>query len=118
MLSEKAIKGLISATPEKRYKSFLNTVTDTETVWVGSPKSQDYTTGEDGFSYIPLWPQQEFVISYVETHYPIEIHDFVEKCIELDDTTRFSVFPTENNTYIVTAKKLCQDIIKHLEELE
>ena len=121
MLNKNAIEGLINSTPEKRYKSFLNTVTDLEEVWLLCSNEGYATFDEDGFINVLLWPQKEFCdyfISNNEEAVSIEIHDFLEKCKELDDTIRFMIFPTNVDSYVVTIEKLCLDIQEHLDELE
>ncbi len=47
----------------------------------------------------------------------IEIHKFLEKCKTLDKSIRFMVFPTDVDTYVVTADRLREDIQEHLDEL-
>lgn len=121
MLSEKAINGLIKASPEKRYKNFLNTVTDLEEVWLLYSENGYATADFDGFIHILLWPQKEFCkynISKDKKPCSLEIHEFLEKCKDLDNSIRFMVFPTDINSYVVTAEQLCSDITEHLEEIE
>ena len=121
MLNEKAINGLTKASPEKRYKNFLNTVTDLEEVWLLSSKNGYATVEFDGFIHILLWPQKEFckcVFSEDEKPCSFEIHEFLEKCKNLDNSIRFMVFPTEVDSYVVTAEQLYSDIAEHLEEIE
>lgn len=120
MLNEKAIKGLLGAAPEKRYKSFLNTVTDLEEVFVGlAIDKQVFVTNDEGLTL--LWPYKEFcelMLSSNQIPKAIEIHDFLEYCRSLEDSAMFSIFPTNENSYIVSAKQLILDIQEHLDELE
>ena len=121
MLNSKAMVGLIKATPEKRYKSFLNTVTDLEEVWLLSSQTGQTTLTVDDFIHVLIWPREEFcksMISDGQKPISIEIHHFLEECKALDDSIRFMVFPTNENSYVVTAKQLCLDIQEHLDELE
>lgn len=48
----------------------------------------------------------------------IEVHDFLEQSKALEDSTCFSIFPTHENSYIVSAKQLYADIQEHLDEVE
>lgn len=120
MLNKKAIEGLLKTTPEKRYKSFLNTVADREEIWVLiSTDKKTLAVSEDG--YILLWPYKEFcelMLSPNLNPQTIEVHDFLEQYITLGNSTGFSIFPTNENSYIVSAEQLCMDIQEHLDELE
>ena len=58
VLSEKAIEGLINASPEKRYKSFLNTVTDLEMIWIMPLVDEDDDSKTKNI-YAVLWPCKE-----------------------------------------------------------
>ena len=120
MLNEKAINGLLRATPEKRYKSFLNTVADWEEVFVGvTPIEKIFATDDKGC--ILLWSHREIcelMISSNQIPRAIDIHDFLEYCGSIGDSTMFSIFPTNENSYIVSAKQLILDVNKHLDEVE
>lgn len=120
MLNEKAINGLLRATPEKRYKSFLNTVTDLEEVFVGfTPGENVFATDNNGLTL--LWSHEEIcelMLSSNQIPRSIEIHDFLEYCKSIDGSSMFSVFPTSESSYIVSAKQLILDIQEHLDELE
>ena len=121
MLNDKALNGLIKASPEKRYKSFLNTITDLEEVWLLISKEGYALIELDGLMHVLVWPRKEFcefLLSEGEKPISIEIHDFLNKCRSLDKTLRFMVFPTETDSYVVTAERLCEDIQAHLEEIE
>lgn len=120
MLNEKAIAGLLEASPEKRYKSFLNMVADLEAIWLSSSTAQALHT-VDMVTCMSLWPCQEICELMLPTGQEamsIEIHDFLEQCTALDDTVSFMVFPTNKNSYKVTVQQLCLDIQEHLDELE
>ena len=98
------INGLRKASPEKRYKSFLNTVADVE-----------------GYIYVMVWPHREFcefMQSEDEKPVSMEVHNFLENCSKLNASVRFMVFPTEANAYMVSAEQLCADIQDHLDEVE
>ena len=86
-----------------------------------SSKDGYTTVDSDGFVHILLWPQKEFckyVMSEGEKPCSLEIHEFLEKCKDLNDSIRFMVFPTNIDSYVVTAKQLYTDITEHLEEIE
>lgn len=121
MLNSKAMNGLLNAPPDKRYKSFLNTVADLQEVWLLSSQDGEATLTLNGFIHVLLWPREEFcrlMMTHDQETMPIEVHDFLEKCKKLDNSTRFMVFPTKENSYIVTAEQLCRDIQDHLDEVE
>lgn len=120
MIGDKAIEGLLKADPQKRYRSFLDTVTDREEVWLLSSEEGEATVELDGVLHVLVWPRKEFceLMMSSDQPVPIEIHEFLEQCNSLDDSVRFMVFPTNENSYIVTAEQLCTDIQAHLDELE
>ena len=120
MLNDKAINSLLSSSPEKRYKSFLNTVADWEEVFVGiTPDGNSFATDDKGC--ILLWSHKEICELMVSSHHipkVIEVHDFLKYCESIGDATMFSVFPTTENSNIVSAKQLVLDINEHLDEVE
>ena len=121
MLSARAVEGLLSAPPEKRYKSFLNTVTDLEEIWFISGKSGYSSIDIDGYIHILVFPRKEFceiLMSDDERPYSMEVHDFLGKFHSSDENIRFMVFPTKENSCIVTSHQLCEDIAAYLEEIE
>ncbi|MBQ3099512.1 MAG: DUF2750 domain-containing protein [Clostridia bacterium] len=119
MLSDKAKEGLVNASPEKRYKSFLTTVADREEVWILSSDEGCTTLDIDGYINIMVWPRKELCFS-IEGESPesIEIHDFLDYCEELDDSYRFMVFPTEVDSYIVSVEKMREDLEYYLSQVE
>lgn len=121
MINEKSFLGLRNASPEKRYKSFLNTVVDREQVWLINSKKGFVTINNDGVVFVPVWPRAEYsdyTIFEDEKPFPMEIHAFLEKCYNMEESTRFMVFPTERDAYVVTPSQLYSDIKEHLEEVE
>ncbi len=120
MLNQKAIEGLLQATPEKRYKSFLTTAADREEAWgLVSDDQNPLAIRDDGCIW--LWPYKEFcewMRSPEDVPVSIEIHELLEQCQALDPATRFRVFPTKENAYTVTAEQLCRDMQEHLDEVE
>ena len=119
-MNERYFRGILEASPEKRYKSFLNKVVDLEQVWIGVPKGV-CEDSKNADNYIVLWPLEEFSkenklsIACVE---PMEIHDFLDAYQELGKTKQFMVFPTDRDAYMVTWERLYNDIVEHLEEIE
>lgn len=121
MINEKAIKSLMQASPEKRYKNFLNTVTDLEEVWLLSSEDGYTTFDLDGFIHLLLWPRKEFCEQFIsdgEIPISMEIHEFLNNCENLDPSVRFMVFPNQSDSYVITAESLCADIQEHLDEIE
>ena len=104
----------------KKYKSFLNTVTDWEEVWISTlPKSKTPATDNEG--NILLWHYKEICESMMPSNHiskAIEIHDFLEQCRTLENTTSFNVCPSHTGSYVVSVQQLCLDIQEHLDELE
>ena len=120
-MKARALVGLWNAPSEKRYKSFLNTVTDKEYVWLINSSDGYKVFDMDGWYNIMVWPEKEFCEPFVrEGEYIdyLEIHQFLEKCNLLDKKYRFMVFPTDVNAFIVSREQLCIDLISHLEQIE
>lgn len=120
MLNAKAIEGLSKSSPKKRYKSFLTTITDRQEVWaLISNDQKTLAVNDDG--YIMVWSYIEFSELMQSPNYniiTIEVHDFLEQCKALDGSTCLSIFPTNENSYIVSAKQLCIDIQEYLDQVE
>ncbi len=120
-MNEKQLQGVMSASPEKRYKSFLTTVADLEAVWLLSSEEGYATLDVDGFIHLMIWPRKEFAELFKgndEEVMSMEIHEFVEQCKTVEENIRFMVFPTNDNSYVVDAEKLIGDINAYLEEVE
>ncbi len=121
MLTEKAKRGLENASPEKRYKSFLNMVVDSEEVWLLNSEDGYAVYEIDGTEHLMIWPHKEFCMDFMENgEQPeaIEIHEFLDNCYGEDSPTHFMVFPTRADCYVVTTEKLCEDIEEYLDEVE
>ena len=120
-MNNKKKSGLQNAPAEKRYKSFLNTVVDQESVWLLQAEDGYATFDVDGTIHLLVWPEQEFcdfIKEEGELPVAIEVHDFLEKCKAIDQSIKFMVFPTEKDSFVVTADQLCFDIEEHLAEVE
>lgn len=120
-MNEKGLIGLLNTSPEKRYKSFLSTVADSEEVWLLSSKDGYATFDEGDFIHLLIWPRKEFAEMFKnedEEAVSIEVHKFIERCETLEENIRFMVFPTDKNSYVVTTEKLTDDITAYLDEVE
>ena len=120
-MNEKRLQGMMSAPPDKRYKSFLTTVADLEEVWLLSSEDGYATFDADGYIHLLVWPRKEFAELFKgndEEVISMEIHEFVEQCKTIEENVRFMVFPTNDNSYVVDAGKLVDDINAYLEEVE
>lgn len=120
-MNNKQFEGLINAAPEKRYRSFLNTVADREEIWFIMSDEGILMTEIEEIEYMLVWPRKEFcsfmLIDEDERAISMEIHEFIEKCNDVGDL-HFMVFPTEKDTYIVHKDELIEDILEYLQEVE
>ena len=101
--------------------SQMNTVSDLGEVWLLLSKEGYAMLEIDGFAHLLAWPRKEFcafLASKNDIPTSMEIHKFLEECDKLDKYTRFMIFPTESNSYVVTTEELCEDIREHLEQIE
>ena len=120
-MNEKKKYGLINAPAEKRYKSFLNMVADNEFVWLLQAEDGYATIDIKNTIHLMIWPAQEFcefIKEDGETPTAIEVHEFLEFCKSLIEPVQFMVFPTEKDSFVVSAEQLCFDIEEHLAEVE
>ena len=121
-MNSKQYEGLIKASPEKRYKSFLNTVADEGEIWFLASEEGNATIEIDGTIYLLVWPREEFCSSMIydedEKAVFMDIYEFLEECRHIDENIEFMVFSTEEDTYVVTRERLIIDILEHLEEVE
>lgn len=107
------IEGLLSAPPEKRYKSFISTVVDKEAVWVLSNENGYATYEIENKIHLFVWPEKIFAQKFAENDIvtSIEIHDFCDRCEEVKySNLSFLVFYNGENAYCVDAEKLLNDI--------
>lgn len=120
-MNEKQFLGMMNASPEKRYKSFLTAAADLEEVWLLSSEDGYATADIEGNIHLMIWPHKEFAEAFQEENEEIismEVHEFVEMCETSEEDMRFMVFPTDKDCYIVDAEQLINDIRESLEEVE
>lgn len=120
-MKEKEFLGILSASPKKRYKNFVSTVADFEYVWLLESPGEGYGTVDiDDTMYLLVWPKKEFAEAFADgcSVTSIEVHDFCERCEQIEDHVKFMVFPNGKNTCIVDAETLLDDILEKLAELE
>ena len=112
--------GLMKASPEKRYKSFLTTVADLEDVWMLASEDGYATLELDGYIHLLIWPRREFAEAFQQEDEIIsmDVHVFLEQCKELTEDIRFMVFPTDDNAYVVDPERLISDLCEYLDEVE
>ena len=109
-MDDKKFLGLRNASPEKRYQSFLNTVTDREEVWLLDSETGYATFDAEGITYLLVWPEREFcefLQSEGERPVAIEIHDFLSRGKKLDPSVQFMVFSTERHLCGIIGTIMC-----------
>ncbi len=118
---EKYIKGVMSAPPEKRYKTFLTTAADTESVYVLSNDEGFVMYGDETVECLLVWPKKEFITfaaSEDDEPFEMDVHDFIEMCREEIGDDDVMVFPTDVDGYIVSGNSLAEDLEAFLAEVE
>ena len=118
-----AMRGLMAASAEKRYKNFLSTAADSEEVWMlASEDGYASFDTDDGKICLLVWPERCFAEWFADGDEPelVEVHDFCDRCreVEDDDAILFAVFPTEGDSFVVTPSELLSDLEEALAELE
>lgn len=113
--------GILKASPEKRYKNFISTVADREEVWMLS-NDDGYASIEDDYINLLVFPEKEYAKVFCdgEIPVPINIHDFCDRCSDLDPKSkiRFMVFPNGANAFVVDGEKIFNDIMEELDKIE
>ena len=121
MLSEKYIKSVLSAPPEKRYKTFLTKATDEESVWVLVRDEGIVMHADETGAYLLCWPAKEFAeIFALDGDVPceIEVHDFISLCREEILEEKIMVFPADNDSFVMSGTNLANDLEIFLNEVE
>ena len=122
MKNDMRFKGLWNTTAEKRYKHFITYTVDNEGVWLLTSEDGYATIDIDGFIHLLAWPSKEFAIAYNEEDTPVEIdiHEFCERCEDMmnEENTRFMIFPTDKDAWIVSTQDLLNDLAEELDRVE
>lgn len=120
MRKNREFLGILNASPEKRYKNFVSTVADFEEVWLLESIEGYATVDKDDIIYLLVWPKKEFAEKFKNGDHPVavEVHEFCERCKKIEDNIKFMVFPNGNDTCIVDADTILNDILEKLEEIE
>ena len=118
----KMLLGIINAPIRKRYKNFVNTVVDTEEVWL-LDGGNGYCTYDDGVKInIIVYPFKEFASYFSEGATPVamEIHEFCNECKKMfgESDYFFAVSPNNENAIQVTPQQLYYDLMEALAEVE
>lgn len=113
--------GILKASPEKRYKNFIATVADREEVWMLS-NDDGYASIDDDYINLFVFPEKEYAEVFCDGEIPvsINIHDFCDRCSELDPKSkvRFMVSPNGTNAFVVDVEKMFNDITEALDRIE
>ena len=127
MNNDPRFEGLWNATAEKRYKHFVTYVADYESVWLLSNKDGVATIDVDEYIHLLVFPSIEFATAYTlvahsenDTPMEMDIHEFCEHCKDMinEKSTRFMVFPTDKDAWIISTEDLLTDLIENLEQVE
>lgn len=106
----KKFNGIWNAKADKRYKTFVTTAADTESVWLCKK------------STIHVWPGKEYALRLFPenelSHW--DVHDF---CALLSDMSKdrssiICVFPTDKDYLEAHPQKLLMDLQEELDRLE
>ena len=121
MIQMNRIEGLLSASPEKRYRNFIGTVVDREEVWLLSSEDGYATYDDENYTNLLVWSEKQFAEMFADgdNAIPIGIHDFCERCKEmLDDNIGFLVFYNGKDAYWADANRILNDIQEELSLVE
>ena len=112
------LNGVRSASPEKRYRNFINTAADREQVWVLSSEDGFATWDEDDMIRLIVFPTQDAAELFADGDrpFPIEVHDFLQRCREIreNDHFGFMVYPNGIDAFVVSTDRMIQDLTEAL----
>lgn len=117
----KRFEGLLSASPEKRYKNFISTVVDREEVWILSNGNGYATYDDENYTNLLIWSEKQFAEMFADgdNAVSIEIHDFCQRCKEmLNNNIGFLVFYNGQDAYWADTNKILNDIQEELSLVE
>lgn len=124
--NDPSIRYIWAAPPEKRYKHFIHTVADQESLWLAGNENGELVAEKNGKTFLCLWPSEAFAQFYLEKTVPslcaeifsIEISAFMDHAQALTITRRdiqCMVFPTEQNATYISMQELLADLNTELE---
>jgi hypothetical protein len=126
ILNNKEIESVINLASEKRYRYFINKVSDFEGVWY--LKNDGWALASDGTHLVlPVWPHEEYAMLCADkewknyTPFCIEIHDFIETYLDdlKEKSIKIGVFYTPRNKGIlVEYEKIKDDLLDELSKME
>ena len=124
-MNDKRFYGLLSASTEKRYKSFITTIADKERVYLLKNSDGYATIDMEDIVGLIVYPEKEYADYFksqeedesVET---LSTKEFLNRCKDIIDQDKimFAVFPTEKNCYFAPVEKVYYDLLNELELIE
>ena len=121
-IEQKKLQGIINSSTVKRYKNFINTVVDTEMVWLLDGGDGYCTVDDENGINIIVYPTKEFadLFSFGAKPVMMDIHEFCEQCKEMfdEENIAFAVSPNEQDAMQVSPQMLYNDLLDALREIE
>ena len=105
--------GLLAASAEKRYKSFVVTACDTEKVWI-------WRGAGAGHGAMFVWPYGEIARMFHDADEIscLDVHDFMDELGNMDKEAIVHVFPNGTDEYAAKAGNLLNFLLEELELVE
>ena len=124
-MSENQLENILGLSCEERYDYFLSLVTEEKEIWILVNSDNQFLkilAEDDGFEYLPVWPQSEFAVDYCKNSPElspknISLPEFLEKWVPglKKDGLEVGVFPgSDKNLWVMEPSELKNDIQEEL----
>ncbi len=124
-MSENQLESILGLSCEERYDYFLSQVTEEKEIWILVNSENQFLkilAEDDGFEYLPVWPQSEFAAEYCKNSQELSpknlsLPEFLEKWVPglKKDGLEVGVFPgSDKNLWVMEPSELKSDIQEEL----
>ncbi len=120
-MNKEQLDSILGLSCEERYDYFLSQVGEEKEIWILVNSENQFlkiSADDDGFEYLPIWPQSEFAINYCKNSKDlvpksISLPEFLEKWVTglKKDGLEVGVFPgSDTNLWVMEPSELKNDL--------
>jgi len=120
-MSQDQLESILDLSCEERYDYFLSQVGEDKEIWIlvnGDNQFLKILAEDDGFEYLPVWPQSAFAVEYSKNSREllpksISLPEFLEKWVPglKKDGLEIGVFPgSDKNLWVMDPSELKNEI--------
>jgi uncharacterized protein DUF2750 len=124
-MSQDQLESILDLSCEERYDYFLSQVGEDKEIWIlvnGDNQFLKILAEDDGFEYLPVWPQSAFAVEYSKNSREllpksISLPEFLEKWVPglKKDGLEIGVFPgLDKNLWVMEPSELKNEIQEEL----